>query len=205
MKDLWKSGVLILLIIGIVYILYLRECTRPLSCPAEDEMIIKTSVWDSILVLADKPAEVRIDTEYIKGDIIYISSIPLPDPIIEPNDTTINNYADSVVNKDIDVHYDFKVQGVLLNREWSYRPITTEIRIDSIIYVPKLVNVPIPVIQAKNDFYLSGVAGGNKNTFLFGGGLDLITKKETMLGYQYQRFGDENFHSVRVGFKIGRK
>jgi len=202
MKDLWKSGVLILLIIGTVYILYLRECKRPLPCPAEDEVIIKTSVWDSVQALANKLPEVRIDTIIIKGDIVYLPAEPLPPPTPEPKDSSINVYADSLVTKDIDVHYNFKVKGTLLDREWRYSPITTVIRIDSIIYVPKLVKVPVPVIQVKNSLFMYGVAGGNKSAFLFGGGLDFITKKETMIGYQFQRFGDINFHSVRLGAKI---
>ena len=201
MKDLWKSGVLILLIIGVVYILYLRECKRPLPCPAEDEMIIKTSVWDSILAVADMKPEIIRDTIFIKGKTIYITT-PLPEPVIDSSDKALTTYQDSIVNDEIDVHYDFKVQGKLISRDWSYTPIIKEITIETIKYVPKLVEVPTIVKTAQNGLYGYGVAGGNKAAFLFGGGLDLITKKETMIGYQYQRFGDENFHSIKLGVKI---
>ena len=201
MKDLWKSGVLILLIIGTLYILFLRECKRPLPCPAEDEMIIKLAVWDSILAIADIPPIVKRDTIYIKGDTEYVEP-PLPDPIPDLTDEEINSYQDSIVNKEIDVHYNFEVKGILLNRKWEYKPIQTEIKVDSIVYIPKLVNTIEYVETASNGLYLSGMAGGNKSAFLFGGGLDLITKKETLIGYQFQRFGDLNFHSIRLGAKI---
>ena len=204
MKDLWKSGVLILLIIGVLYIFYLRECKHPLPCPPEGHVLLSQQVWDSIKAVADKPPEVHIDTIYLKGDIVYIPSNPLPIPEHNPLDTTINNYSDSLVNKEINVWVDYEVKGLLLERTWKYVPITTQISIDSIIYKPYPVEIEKLVKTDQNGFYLSGLAGGNKSSFLFGGGLDLITKKETMIGYQYQRFGDENFHSVKLGIKIGK-
>jgi hypothetical protein len=56
----------------------------------------------------------------------------------------------------------------------------------------------------QNGFYLYGIAGGNDKSFLFGGGLDFITKKNTEIGYMYQRFGTDNFHSIKVGIKLFR-
>jgi hypothetical protein len=43
---------------------------------------------------------------------------------------------------------------------------------------------------------------GNANAFIFGGGLDFITKKNTELGYMYQRLGSDGFHSVKLGVKL---
>jgi hypothetical protein len=202
MKDLWKSGIIVLLIIGVLYILFLRECKHPIPCPPKDQVLISQKVWDSILVLADKPPVVTIDTVWLDKPIVIPSpQPPLPDP--QPTtDTTINNYADSLINKEINVWIDYKVQGLLLDRKWRYRPITIEIRKDSIIYVPKLVPVDKPVKTPQNGFYAYGLAGGNKDSFLFGGGLDFITKKNTEIGYFYQRFGDVSFHSVKLGVKI---
>jgi len=200
MKDLWKSGVLILLIIGALYILYLRECKRPLSCPPEGQVLLSQQTWDSIKALADRLPTVHIDTIKVKGDIIYVPAIPSPQPI--PIDSTANKYSDSLVMKDINVWYDFEVRGELLSRNWKYKPIETTItRIDSIPY-PKIVETEKTVEVLKNGLYVYGIAGGNKNAFLFGGGLDFLTKKETIIGYQYQKFGDINFHSVKLGMKI---
>jgi hypothetical protein len=203
MKDLWKSGVLILLIIGVVYILYLRECKRPLPCPPEGQVLLSQQTWDSIRALADKPPVVKIDTFWKERPVVKPDpQPPMPQPKPDTNDITINRYADSLINKEINVHYNFKVKGTLLSREWWYKPITIEIRTDSTVYVPKIVEVEKPVLQPQNGLYLYGTAGGNKNSFLFGGGLDVITKKGTELGYMYQRFGSEGFHSVKLGGKI---
>jgi hypothetical protein len=203
MKDLWKGGVLILLIIGVLYIIFLRECKHPLPCPPKGQVIIDQSTWDSILALANKPSEVTIDTFWLEKPIV-IPDIqpPIPSPQINPADTTIKIYADSLVNKEVSVHYDFKVRGVLLIRKWSYRPITVEIRKDSIVYVPNIVPVDKPVPVKQNGLYGNVVFGGNKDAFLFGGGLDFLTKKDTEIGYMYQRFGDQNFHSIKLGGKI---
>lgn len=204
MKDLWKSGVIILLIIGVLYIIFLRECKHPLPCPAQDEVIIKKVTWDSIKSLADKPPVVRIDTQYIQGSIVYVPA-PVPTPNPDPQDSTINHYSDSLVNENIDVHINFTIQGTLLHREWWYKPIYMYITRDSIIYVPKFVEIVKPVIVSKNALYGNLVFGGNKESFLFGAGLDLITKKQTQIGYQYQRFGDQNFHSIKLGAALFRR
>lgn len=202
MKNLWKSGVLILLIIAVLYIIFLRECKQPDPCPAKGEILIAQQTWDSIQALADKPAITHIDTVYLKGKTIYIDK-PVPVPTIDPKDTTINIYKDSLLKMDIDVQYTMKIRGELLNRNWSYNPIVTTIfRTDS-IFVPRIVEVPLKVPQ--NGLFAYIIAGGNTNSFLFGSGADLITKKSTMIGYQYQRFGNDNIHSIRIGIKLFKK
>ena len=205
MKELWKSGVLILIIIAVLYIIFLRECKSPEPCPAEDEVIIKRSTWDSILVLSNKPPVVIIDTQWIQGPTIYLPGEPLPPVTIDPKDTTINHYSDSLVKKDINVKIDYSIRGTLLSRQWTYKPITIEIRKDSIIYFPQIIYQTKEILMPQNGLYAYGLAGGNKDMFLFGGGIDFITKKETEFGYLYQRFGNENIHSVKVGAKLFNK
>jgi len=204
MKDWWKNGAVILLVIGVLYIIFLRECKRPLPCPGENEVIVSQSVWDSIMALANKPPIVKIDTHYIQGPIVYVDR-PVPIPTPDPKDTTINHYSDSLIQSDINVWVDFSVRGRLLYRQWTYRPITTVITKDSTIFVPKIVEVEKIVIQPQNGLYAYGMAGGNSNTFLFGGGLDYITRKDTEIGYMYQRYGNENFHSFKLGARLFRR
>jgi len=204
MKDIWKNGVIILLIISVLYIIFLRECERPEPCPPKGKILIAQQTWDSIQALANKQPIVKIDTIYLKGEIVYVDK-PLPPPQIDLTDTTINIYHDTLLKKDIDVNYTFKVRGELLNRKWTYRPIITTITIDSLIYIPKIVEVEKFITQAKNGLYAYGLAGGNGDNFLFGGGLDLITKKETMIGYQFQKFGSDNLHFVKIGVRLGGK
>jgi len=202
MKDILKNGSLILIVIGVLYVLYLRECKHPLPCPPEGSVLVDQKVWDSISTLADKPPEVRIDTVWLEKPIVIPDPQP-PMPTPQPNvqDSTIT-YLDSLINKEINVHYDFKVRGILLERKWWYKPITLEITRDSIIYVPKLVPVEKLVKTSQNGLYGNVILGGNKEAFLFGGGLDFITKKNTEIGYMYQRFGNDNFHSIKLGGKI---
>jgi len=199
MRDIWKNGVVILLIIAVLYIIFLRECKRPDPCPADDEVIVSRDVWNKIQALANKPPVIHIDTVYIKGKTVYVDN-PVPIPVVDPKDTTINIYNDTLLKKDIDVIYTSKIRGTLLNRKWTYNPIvTTILRIDS-IYVPKIIDNPVEV--PVRGLFAYGTAGGNANSFLFGGGLDLITKKSTMIGYQYQRFGSDNIHSIKLGVKL---
>jgi hypothetical protein len=204
MKDIWKNGVVILLAIAVLYIIFLRECKRPDPCPAEDEIIIKKSDWQSMINAANKPA--KHDTVWIKGDIVYVpttSDNPLPQPRPELADSS-NTYADSLINKEINVYYNFKVKGSLEWREWSYKPIIKRIT-DSIPYPVYVKGDPYEVKVLQNGLYAYGLAGGNMNSFLFGGGLDFITKKNTEFGYMYQRFGSDNIHSVKLGIKLFNK
>lgn len=203
LKKILSNGFLVLLIVSVFYILYLRECKQPAPCPAKDEIIVQKTVWDEIQALANKPA--KHDTIWIKGETIYVPTKPnnpLPQPKPEPKDST-NTYSDSLIKKDIHVNYTFKVKGTLLDRTWTYNPIVERI-IDSIPY-PKIIDREVLVNVPKNGLYVYGSAGGNANAFLFGGGLDFITKKDTEIGYLYQRFGNMNFHNVKVGFKLFKK
>jgi len=206
-KKVLGNGLLILLIVAVLYILFLRECKHSAPCPAENEIIIKQSTWDSLQALANKPPEIKIDTQWITKPTVTPDPQPsIPEPTIDElwpeASIPVYDYADSLVNKEINVWVNYKVRGELLAREWRYKPITTEISIDSIIYKPYPVKVDKLVTVSKNGLYAYGIAGGNESAFIYGGGLDLITKKETMIGYQFQRFGTDNFHSVRLGIKI---
>lgn len=204
MKDLWKSGVAILLIVGVLYIIFLRECKRPVPCPAPGEIIIKQSVWDSIKAVASMQPIVKTDTIWLKGDTVYVYTT-LPTPTPDPDTPEINHYADSLVKQDIDVRVNFSVKGELLSWEWMYRPIIKLITVDSIIYKPYPVEVEKIVFVPRGGLYGHVSLGGNTNAFIFGGGVDLITKKETQIGYEYQRFGSENFHSIRIGAAIFKR
>jgi hypothetical protein len=204
LTKILSNGFLVLLIVAVFYILYLRECKRPPDCPAKDEIIVKKTDWQSMIDLANKPAITHIDTIYIKGATVYVDK-PIPIPTIDPRDTSKRTYADTLQKKDIDVIYTFKVRGELLNRKWEYKPIITTIhRIDT-IYVPKPIEIEKIVKIPQRGLFAYGIAGGNGQAFLFGGGVDFITKKNTELGYLYQRYGSMNFNSVKVGIKLFSK
>lgn len=203
MKDLWKSGVLILLIIGVLYIIFLRECKSPPACPPKGQVLVAQSTWDSIKALANKPPIIKRDTIRIKGDIVYVPSSPLPQPKPEPKDSTINTYSDSLIRNNINVWYSFKVKGVLLERTWVYLPVTTLVNESITHFIPYIIDRPIRV--PVNGLFVYGMVGGNMNSFLPGAGADFITKKGTEFGYLYQRYGTENFHNFKLGIKIQLK
>lgn len=199
MKDFWKGGIIVLLIIGALYIIFLRECKSSKPCIADNEMIIKKSVWDSIQKLANKPAEVRIDTvRIVLPARVIVKTVPIP--IQDLKDTTINNYKDSLVNEDIRVWFDCSVKGKILTTGWLYEPVVTTITKETIKYVPKIVDNPINM--PKNGLYLYVTGGVNSSNVILGGGIDFITKKDTEIGYLYQRYGTMNFHSLKLGFKL---
>jgi hypothetical protein len=201
MKELFKNGVIILLIIGLLYIIFLRECKHPepKPCPEVGKVLINQFTWDSILALANKPPIVKYDTIY--GDTVYLPSPSIPEPKPDPVDTTINAYHDNIKNKQINAWYDFKVKdNRLIWSRWGYVPIT--IRRDSIVFVPKIVDNPVEVPISKSGLYLSANVGGNTSNFLYGGGIDYINKKDNLYGYTYQRYGNLNFHSIKIGGKI---
>jgi len=203
MKDIWKNGIVVLLVIAVLYIIFLRECKRT-DCPPKGQVLISQQAWDSIKALANKPPVVTIDTVWLeKPTVTPKPQPPIPTPQPSTQDTTINMYQDSLINKEINVWSDLWVRGTLIDRKWRYSPITVEIRRDSIIYVPKIVDNPILV--QRSAMYVYGLAGGNEASFLFGGGLDYITKKGTEFGGMYQTFGSNNFYSVKVGVKIQLK
>lgn len=203
MKNLLSSGMAILLVVAGMYILFLRECRTPMQ-PSPDEIIIKKSVWDSIQGIANKPPVIRVDTFKIEGKIVYASTKPIPNDgiVYVDEDSTIHTYKDSLINKEISVWVKDKVKGVLLERKWEYKPMSTRIVETKETFVPQIVNNQVAV--SKRGFYVYGIVGGNATAFLPGAGLDFITKKNTMVGITYQRYGNINIFSAKLGFKLGR-
>jgi hypothetical protein len=202
MKDFFKkilgSGVIILVVIGVLYIIFLREC-KTMKCPLKGQVLVDQKTWDDINSLANKPPIIKRDTIIIKGDVVYLKPL-LPKPVPETKDSTINHYNDSLVNKEINVHYNSIIKGKLLDRSWTYVPLVKEIIVEKTIYVPKIIDNPVPV--SRNVVYISGLAGGNFSTFLFGGELQLITKKNTVIGGVYQRWGNNNIYEFKIGIPI---
>jgi hypothetical protein len=200
MDKKFKNGLITgLAIAGVIVIFFAGYRTYPAihPCPPKGQTLVPQLTWDSVVALGNKLPEVHIDTVWLEKPVVTPPQPPIPTPTTVSVDT--NTYADSLVNREIHVHYDFKVKGTLLSRNWSYRPIVIEIRRDSIVSVPKLIPIDRPVETLRNGLYVYGVAGGNLKSFLPGAGIDFITKKGTEIGAMYQRFGKDNFYSVKLG------
>ena len=200
MNESIKNIAIIALLIIVGYLLFLNKKNSTNNVTLKStEMIIQKSAWDSIKKISEMKPEIIRDTVYIKGPVrIITKEVPVP---IEIKDS-IKTFKDSVKNESIDVSYTYKIKGSLLSTQWEYTPITREVTEIRKEYIPKIVdnivNVPVP----KNGLYLNGIMGGNMNSFLFGAGLDFITKKDRQFGYQYQRFGSSGFHLIKLGIKI---
>lgn len=164
-----------------------------------DTITIKKSTWDSIMAIANIPPKVKIDTVLIKGETVYINrtlSIPVT------KDSFTYCYQDSIVNDSISVFVKDSIKGKLTWREWRYNPMVKKIYKETTAIAPKIIMVDVPINIPKNGFYIYALTGGNSNAFLYGGGIDWITKKDRQIGYMYQRFGSVGFHSVKIGIQI---
>lgn len=197
MKNLLSNGVLILLVLGGLYVFYLREC----KSPKENMHCVEQSVWDSIVALSHKKPDTIVKHDTIRGAVVYIPH-QVPAHQADPTDSTINYYKDSLIEKDIDVGVDLVIKGSLLSINWRYRPVLITHDSLILIYVPQSIDNPVPVI--KSGFYIYSAIGGNVKTFVTGAGLFYITKKNTVIGYEYNRIGAINVHSIKFGIKLGK-
>jgi hypothetical protein len=202
LQKIISNGIFILLIIATLYIIFLREC-KTTKCPPKGQVLVSQIVWDSIQKIANMPPIIHYDTIIQKGKTVYITSVPVSKPTVNPKDTSIKIYNESLLKKDIDVTVGFSLRGELLDIKWQYNPIVNTIIKTVTEYVPKIVDRPIET--PRNKLFISGNIGGNDNAFLYGGSVDFITKKNTELGYIYQRYGNVNFHSIKVGIIISFK
>jgi hypothetical protein len=198
-NNLWKNGIVLLVVVGLSYLLFARTCKQ--ECPIKGNVLIPEKAWDSIKAIANRPPIVKIDTVWKERIIIKPSPQP-PIPVAHVVDSVVNSYSDSLVNKEINVWVDYKVRGLLLERNWSYKPIMCVVTKDSISFV----SVPYETIKLvkspQNGLYGYLTAGGNRSSFLYGAGLDFINKKENVFGGMFQRFGSMNIYSVKLGMKF---
>jgi hypothetical protein len=197
MKKILESGIGVLIIILVLYILFLHQCRGKDYWIPENKVLISKSLYDSL-----KNFKPTIDTILIYDTIkvdkpVYIDK-PYPVPYEVQGEE--RHYKDSIVNDSIRIWDDLFVQGVIINWKRKYEPIIHTITQTVTVTVPQIIEQT--VYNSDNGLYPSLVMGGNSNAFLFGAGIDLITKKDFMYGFQYQRFGNENFYSIRFGAKL---
>ena len=198
MKNLWKSGILILLVVGVLYIIYLRECKGPDPGPPEGYILVDKADWDSIIAVANEPPDSFITITVVPGPTVYLPNKPIPVPQPVSGDTVA--YSDSIVNDSINVWVDVMVEGLILSWDWKYNPITRHIE----TIIERKVPVPVEVKTAiyKRELFISGVVGGNMDAFSFGGDLDYINLKRNIYGLQYRRLGDEDFYYFKLGVSL---
>ena len=197
MKNLLGNGVLIVITIGILYIIYLREWKQD-RCPPKGYTVVSNTFIDSLKKVANmKPLVIVKDSIVYRDTIIYVNH-PVPYPL--PIDSTTNLYRDSLYNDSIRVWTDITVNGRINRIVWKYQPVIFQR--DSITTIFKPYPVPYEVPIKKTGLYISGKIGGNENMFIYGVDLDMINKKDNLYGIQYQRLGPNNLYLFKVGIKL---
>jgi hypothetical protein len=199
MKTALKNISFIIIVVLVGYILFLRQCKSSIQCPPAGQILISKVMYDSIKAITNRPPIVTVDTIREKSKTVYVTKIVLK-YITDKQDSTIKHFTDSTVNNEINFHIGFSLVGRLLSYDKYYTPIRTEIVKTVTVFVPKIIDHNVPV--SKSGLWLNGTVGGNESAFLPGGGITYITKKNTEIGLMYQRFGNENFYSIRAGIPI---
>lgn len=196
MKKFLINGALILLVIGIAYLFYLKECGRN-PCPPQNWILVKKSAWDSIMILSEKPPEIIIQHDTIKGKTVYVDRL-VPIPVVVNSDTL--TYTDSIKNDSMDVKSTIVVKGELLSWSWNYIPITFKEIITIKEYVPKIIETE--VVLPKAGLYTSGLLGVHQNDFFYGVGVDYITQKDRVLGGFILYGAGTNYIGVKAGIRL---
>jgi hypothetical protein len=196
MSDVLKNGFLIILTIGLLYLIFLRECKRE-ECPPDGSVLVSQAFIDSLRSIANKPPIVIIKDSIVYRDtVIYIIKDP-PIPIDTINKLRI--YRDSIYNDSIRVWTEMHINGSLeVFNQW-YRPII-HYRTKT-IEIPKPYPVPHEVPVNKSGLYVSSIIGGGSR-FMIGASVDYLNKKDVSYGMQYQRYGNDNIYGIRIGIKI---
>lgn len=198
-----KNGFLIVLTIGLLYVIFLREC-RSVKCPPEGHRLVTAAFIDSLKAVADKPPVIIVkDTVIYQKKIVYVyTNIPEPEPF--PMDSVVYNvYLDSIYNDSIRVWNKLWVDGTVDRWDKWYKPIIHQREITKEVRVPYPVENEVPV--KRSGLYLSGLLGSDGVDFGYGASLDLINKKDYLYGLQYQRIGNQSLYSFRIGMRLKLK
>ena len=174
---------------------------RPTYKVPEGKLLVSQEFLDSLTYIANLPPIIIVKDSIIH-DTIWIKDTHYPEPI--PIDTTLNQYEDSLYIKDtVDVSIRFQTTGVVKEGiHWTFKPIyhIRETIIEKPVPYPVIEKVPVPTY--KTGIYISGVAGGNDNVFIFGSDLDIVSKNDYIYGFQYRRFGNDNIYGVKFGVNL---
>jgi hypothetical protein len=194
---------LIILFIGLALGLIIKKPTYKVP---EGKVLVTQVFLDSLKYVANLPPVITVH-DSIVHDTVWIPQTHNPKPTVDPVDSTLNQYSDSLQIKDeVDVSITFKTSGLVKGGiNWLYKPIYKEKIITIDRPVPYPVNNDILIPTYKTGLYASiAVDFGGKN-FLIGPDIDIVTKNDYIYGIQYRRFGEVNIYGVKFGFKLFNK
>lgn len=185
----------------IAYIIFLQECKRDSEYDVPPgKVLVSESFLDSLNKIPDTITIKQDTVIYITERIHVPGDIPDPQPL--PPDR--NFYHDSIVTDKVKIWADLTIKGELEDWDWWYQLYLPTI--ERTVEIPKLYPAPYGVPVFKTGLYGSFEVGGtHTGKFMFGAGLDLVTKKQNIYGLQYIRFGDNDIIGFKIGTRIGRK
>lgn len=195
---------IIVFILGSIFGLFIyNKFNKDSFTLPEGKVIVSQKFLDSLTYIANLPP-VIVKKDSIVRDTIWLEKATDPTSNIDPVDSTITVINSNLYIKDtIDTKINFKIKGELIGKiKWSFNP----------IYHYKIITIdrpkPYPIIEKvykdkyRNGYYLSGNLGGNNRMFLLGADIDIVTKNDYIYGIRYQKFGDNNIYSVKVGINL---
>lgn len=178
---------------------------KPTYKVPEGKVLISQKMLDSLTYIANLPPD-TIVKNLVVYDTLWIVKTHNPQPQPDLEDSTLNVYCDSLVIKDtVNVSVRFKTTGLIRGGiEWRFKPIYH--------FKETIINKPVPYLITeytsvpayKTGFYLSGVASGNNNMFIFGLDFDFVTKNDYIYGLEYRKFGNENIYGVKLGINLNK-
>ena len=154
-----KSFVILLLV---VYIIFLQECSPKKDVDSTDVEIIHTTTVDSIYIR---------DTLYLASHTVSIDTVYI-------NNDTLNRYENIVEDEMIKATITSDIDGVLVNQDFKYIAKFPQ-------YIHTSDTVRITETKPYTMLWLGGELGGNENTFNVSPVLGLTNKKGNSYFYRY--------------------
>lgn len=189
-----------ILVVTVVIAQQLNKCDRG---PGEGNVVVSQAFLDSLEYIASLPPDtIKGDPIYIKGDPVTIKGDSVPYPVyIDTNG--VKTYQPKLENDSISVWMDLKLRGELIEYDWHYTPIIKEIPVEIIKKEPYGVPYDVEVLIPQRGFY--GTLGIGKGFDIgkpaFSGEIFLITKKESLVGFEVGHF-QEGYFKVKFGTKF---
>ncbi len=193
MKKAIQCIVVGLLITALIYIIFLLNFKK--ESISVGKVLINKSELDSM-----KNVSARIDT-VTKDSIVYLDKIVFKDhsiPYPAYNRGNIAFYSDSLINDTINLIINDTIEGKLRNRVIQYRPRERVKTIEVTKYIPKVVTVQNEIEVKRAMLYGGLEIGGNRDTFIPGVEVGVITKSNNIYSLQYQTNFSKSFFSVGI-------
>lgn len=169
-------------------VLYFDRCS---NLSKNLDFSTKNITYKSDTVFAE-PGKIDFDLKIPKPQIVYIDT----NSRVITKDTfqkKVNEYTDSISDKNLTLYYSSLVDGELIKNNLSYS-----------LKVPLTITNTITKTNVSNGFYITGTIGGNKNQFSnVTLGAMYVNRKRNSFHYNYNLI--QKTHNFGTGIKIWGK